>query len=467
MNIIKEGSLNFLGSFIQALSVFVLYSFASRVLPVNEYADLRKNLMVFEILSPTMTFGLNVTIFYFFKKYTFHSIVKHILIFFFFFSLTLALFFFGFRNNIKDIISISNSSFSPFGIYLLSIINAYYLIFYALVIASNKVKAAFISCVVSVIVNICSLFFLYYFNLFSIESLIYSRLIAFFISGSYITIVLLGSRIKMSTLKRKLNFTEIYKNNFGIWFSIILGIATLYIDKVIVANKFEQNDYSVYVNGAFEMPFIGVFIAAITTSLIKRISIDSDFGKKRSAVLIRNTLKMNFLIASSISIFIIFFSREIITTIFGAKYLESGYYFAIVNLVLFFKVLNFGYILAAIGESKKILYRSVFEFFINLTILFIVSRLHNIKILPFSGLLTVLLWTVPFNFFVYSKKLNVTIYYLVPFKELCYYFFKVLIIGGIIYLLYLQFNINFLLCCLLYGILLLLVFKNNLKEVFV
>jgi len=139
----------------------------------------------------------------------------------------------------------------------------------------------------------------------------------------------------------------------------MLGTISLQSDKFIVSVMCEPEQFAVYSLGAFEIPFLGVVtgsIAAVFLAEMRKAIVD---GKVDEAVrLFRLTAEKTSLIIFPVAVFLFFCAEPFIKLLFSNKYTESAEYFRLYLIKLPYRVVVFGSILMALGQSQFILRRS-------------------------------------------------------------------------------------------------------------
>jgi O-antigen/teichoic acid export membrane protein len=106
-------------------------------------------------------------------------------------------------------------------------------------------------------------------------------------------------------------------------------------------------------------------------------------------------------------IFFIFNAREFMTLLYSEKYELSAIPFKIYLFLLPIRIVVFGSILVAMGKSKVILYRSIFELVLNIILSIWMFKLFGYLGIAVATVLVTYLWAVPYNIRIISKEFNI------------------------------------------------------------
>ena len=155
-------------------------------------------------------------------------------------------------------------------------------------------------------------------------------------------------------------------------FSIPLGLAslagaiTLSLDKVMVASMCPAETFAVYINGAMEIPLIGIVTGSVTSVLI--VEYTKLYRENRTSEivgLIHRAIIKCALILLPVMAFLLCLAPEVMRFLFSAAYEESAAPFRVYLLVLPIRTLTFGAILMATGNSRYVLVASILTLVAN------------------------------------------------------------------------------------------------------
>lgn len=185
-------------------------------------------------------------------------------------------------------------------------------------------------------------------------------------------------KVKLKLSKNLLREQLLYSVPLGL--STIIGIVIKLVDKNVVSASFTTEQYAIYSNGAFEIPFIDVITGSITSVLLP------DFCKKYKSDgtnnhLIINTWKkamvMSSIVLIPIMLALLVFSKGLILLLFSEKYFNSVPIFNIYLILLPIRTVNYSSLLMASKNQKLIMYNSI--------ITLIVGFVLNIVFIQFWG----------------------------------------------------------------------------------
>lgn len=229
-------------------------------------------------------------------------------------------------------------------------------------------------------------------------------------------------------------FFEQLKYSFPIGLTLTVGILSKQLDKLVISSYFSPDQFATYINGAFELPLIGILTGSITAVLMP------EFVKlvhtKDINELIRiwhSAIRKVALIIFPVMFFLLIFAPEFLTLLFSQKYAASSSIFRIYLLALPHRITNYGMILLSLGLSSLVLRYSIYMLTFNLGLNFAL-----IHLLGFSGPAIATLIVVNFINFaqlnIISKKLSIPFRDIFPWLALG----KILIVSsgtaGIIYI---------------------------------
>lgn len=155
----------------------------------------------------------------------------------------------------------------------------------------------------------------------------------------------------------------------------IVGTLTLQLDKIFIASFFAASQYAVYVNGAIQIPLIGVITGSVTAVLMPefvRLHTNGDPGKLVS--LWHRAIRKVALIILPVMIFLLIYAPDFLTLLFSSKYAESATVFRIYLLALPNRVTTFGTILMSVGLSSLVMRYSLYALVLNVILNYILIK---------------------------------------------------------------------------------------------
>ena len=304
----------------------------------------------------------------------------------------------------------------PYTFFSLStpLVNAYFIH-----LDRTKLLSTFNS-VFSITLLIVTIVVLYIFNSLFLVLLLRVLFYALFIT----VMVIVGYKL----INKKENNTEsqsmpsvfsILKYSIPLGLASVIGIISMKLDKLIVSIYFNPDVFGIYSNGAMEIPFIGLVTGSLTMVSISELSKlckDKNFVKaitlfKRIAI-----ISSYFLFPSMI--FFMIYAQDFILFLFGEKFRESYIPFTIYLFLLPIRIIIYGPVLIALGKPTVILIRSIVELIINVILSLILLQYLGYNGVALATVLSVLVWSVPFNLHSISMGFQERIKGLLPYTKL-------------------------------------------------
>jgi O-antigen/teichoic acid export membrane protein len=401
-------------TFSRATVVFVniaVLMVASRYLSLHDYATFRQTFLPYEIMMPIMTLGIPATIYYLLPRRSdkLNLIVQSMLI--------------------MSITSLIFSAFLLFGgIEVLAklfnnpdlIQSMKWLIIYPfLQIPITLLLSVFIYEGKTKFIGIYSSVFALIFAL--------SAIILLVIYKNYMDIVILKAllpalgaifllfytfKLFNASESDKKPFLEssssILKVSIPFGMASMIGAISLQLDKALVSSFGTTEEFAIYVNGAMEIPLIGVLTGSIAAVLIGEMSKNIKENKLEEALkLFRLSANKTALVLFPMMIFFIYNAKGVMILLYSDKYVLSAWPFMIYLFLLPIRIVVFGSILIAMGKSKIILYRSIIELILNFILSILMFKLFGYLGIAIATVLVTYLWSVPYNIREISKGFSV------------------------------------------------------------
>ena len=199
----------------------------------------------------------------------------------------------------------------------------------------------------------------------------------------------------------------------------MLGTLTMQLHAVVVAAMCSPEQFAIYINGAVEIPIIGIVAGSITTVIFADMSAACARGDKpealrlfqvashRSACILMPTM---FFFAVCAEVFIIF--------MFSTTYRDSTTPFLIYLTVLPARIVVWGAAMMALGMSRAILVRSAVDLAVNAVFCYVFVMAFGYIGAAMGLAATLYLWTVPYNLAKIAKGFGVHWTALLPWRRL-------------------------------------------------
>lgn len=223
-------------------------------------------------------------------------------------------------------------------------------------------------------------------------------------------------------------FKEQFIYSIPLGVSSIMGTISVQLNRLVVSSSFSTEMFAIFTNGAFEIPVIGLVTGSIMTVLIpefvKRLqdnnSMDDVWHLWNNA-----TIKTAIFLFPS-AIFLLFFSQDVMVTLFSSKYSESSVIFRIYLLVTFVRITQYGSLLQSMGKTNLILATSIMGLIINLILSKISIPLFGLSGPAWANTITVYMWALIYLTIIHNM-LNISFKKMMPWWQLS----KLLIISVI------------------------------------
>jgi len=224
---------------------------------------------------------------------------------------------------------------------------------------------------------------------------------------------------------RKANMWAQVKYSIPLGFAGMLGIIAMSLDKIIVSSICPPEQFAVYVNGAMEIPLVGILTGSVTAILLPDIVKSYQENKAGDALQLwkRAAGKCAIIILPAMC-FLMLMAPEVMRVLFSAKYTESAHPFRIYLLLLPVRTVTWGAMLMAAGKNSWILYNTAITLILNLILS--ITLVHFIGYIG-AAVATVIVfyvWNIPFCMLAISKLYSVSVWKILPYWK----YLKILLI---------------------------------------
>lgn len=208
-------------------------------------------------------------------------------------------------------------------------------------------------------------------------------------------------------------------------YSIPLGVGgavaylNMNLDKVIVASWVNPAQYAVYVNGAMEVPFIGMLTGAASAIILPEMVMSLKKGAPDEALGLwkRASLK-SAAILFPITAILWLMAPAIMVFLFGEAYSKSADIFRLYILLVPIRIGFFGIIYQSCGKSGLLLRRSALALILNLIATIPMTQWLGPKGAALSTILVSWVIMVPYNAIETARMLGVRIIEMFFWKDL-------------------------------------------------
>lgn len=178
----------------------------------------------------------------------------------------------------------------------------------------------------------------------------------------------------------------------------MLGSIMLQLHSIIVASLCSTEAFAVYINGAIEIPVIGIVTSSITTVVFAEMTELCSKGDKSAALQLfhKASIKSASILFPAMC-FLLAAAEPFIIFLYSEQYHASITPFVIYLFVLPVRIVVYGAAFMALGMTRVILVRSIFDLAINCVLCFVLVKMIGYIGAAIATILTLYLWTVPFN----------------------------------------------------------------------
>jgi len=198
----------------------------------------------------------------------------------------------------------------------------------------------------------------------------------------------------------------------------VFGSVAIQVHGLVVATECTPEQYAVYVNGAFEVPVIGIITGAITSVVMAGMSTSCHAGRRDEAL---KLFQLSAIRSASVLLptfaFLEFFASELIEILYSPAYAASVVPFRVMLLTLPCRIVVYGAALIALGMSSAILTRSMVDLVLSTGVAFVLVRMFGPNGGAAALVVTLLAWSVPFNLRAISRGFGVPWSACLPLKR--------------------------------------------------
>lgn len=411
----------FLNQTILTSTQVIILICASYWLEIKDYGIYRQFLLITETSIPILGLGLNISIYYFLTKYENHiTLLKKVLNFILGIIIVLFLLY---------LLNIGNFFSNIFNSEEISGLFVYVIPYIALMILLPILHAFFIHNNITKLLFWINSSLAIIYLLITVWGLFYNRTPFFLVLSRIlylgITCVALIWLLYSKFYKKINNVIENYSLKDLIYYSLpigmatIIGIVSLQVTRFIVSTNYSIEEFAIYSNGAFEIPFIGLITSTITmVSLSELIKLCESNKLKNALDLFHKIAEGSALFIFPIAIFFYIYSSDFIQLMFGSKYTGSTIFFKIFLIIVPFRIILYGPILIALGKRHVLLYRSVWELIINIILSLLLMQFFGLIGIAISTVISAVLWNIPYNLYYIKKGFACKTSVLLPYKRL-------------------------------------------------
>jgi O-antigen/teichoic acid export membrane protein len=161
---------------------------------------------------------------------------------------------------------------------------------------------------------------------------------------------------KITPVTTSLSYKEIFNYAIPIFIAGFWGVLISSSDQFFISRYFGAEVFAEFANGALQLPFVSMVVAATTIVLApiysKKAFDGSAKAKEEIIQLWHSVLSKTIKITYPLIAFFYCFADMVMVALYGQAYVNSGEYFEIKLLANFFTIVAFGPLLLSIGGNK-------------------------------------------------------------------------------------------------------------------
>ncbi len=210
-----------------------------------------------------------------------------------------------------------------------------------------------------------------------------------------------------------------------IFYGIPLGLSAMVgtiagnTDKLLVSSMGAPEQFAVYVNGAMQLPLVGIVTGSVIAVLLPDMAKHYKAGEKDEAIEIwkRAAVKCGFVLIP-VGIFLAAMSSDIMALLFSERYRESGVPFLFYALILPLRSISFSTPLLASGKTKLLLTESTGNLLLNAVLSYYAIKIYGVYAAAAVTLLTSYVWASCVNSYLICKVYGTSPLNLIPVRKL-------------------------------------------------
>lgn len=155
--------------------------------------------------------------------------------------------------------------------------------------------------------------------------------------------------------KSSLTYKEIFRFALPLLYASLWGMIIASANQFFISRYYGNETFAEFSNGFMELPFVSMIVGSISAVLLPVFSgMDKGHGMDSGTLNVwHSALLKSAKLIFPMLIFGVFFSKPIMTCMYGDLYSQSSIYFVIKNLGSLFVILPFYPIILSIGKTKE------------------------------------------------------------------------------------------------------------------
>jgi O-antigen/teichoic acid export membrane protein len=215
---------------------------------------------------------------------------------------------------------------------------------------------------------------------------------------------------------------------FPLGLASMLGTASLQLGQVIVSAMCTPEHFAVYVNGAVEIPLIGIVTGSMSTVLLADMRRMVAAGDEPAALsLFRRAAERGAMLLLPTMCFLMVAAEPFVTLMFSTRYIQSVLPFRLYLLVLPARIVFWSPILVASGLNRVVLLRSFGHLVFNALLgLVLVPKIGYLGAIV-STLSVTYFWSTMLSMRVVAHRFRVSAFSILPLRSLAWFMLRLLV----------------------------------------
>ena len=157
-----------------------------------------------------------------------------------------------------------------------------------------------------------------------------------------------------------------------------IGVLSKWIDKIFLLYLLTPDDFAIFFNGSFEIPFFGLLITIAGNLLM--VNVSKNIGATDKILIsFKNNFKILSAIVFPIFFFLLFNTTTLFALLFGHKYDGSIPIFLITIFILPIRINNYGALLQCFTKGNKMMFGSILDIVVVLILMFLLYPIISTK----------------------------------------------------------------------------------------
>ena len=215
----------------------------------------------------------------------------------------------------------------------------------------------------------------------------------------------------------RFSFASIYeqfKYSLPLGLAISVELISKFTDMIIVSNAVSTADFSIFVNGAFEIPFVSLISGAAMAILFPEfVKYYRNHNFQEIAVRWKNSIRKTSTFLIPTMVFFLTFPRETMVSMYSTTYANSTNIFFLYLFILPLRVTIISQVISAFNKNRLALKAILVGLLLNLTLTYFLVKYFGMAGAPIGTIVSLYMINI-YLLSAVKKELNVTYASLLP-----------------------------------------------------